>query len=229
MTNKENNFENDEVGRLLGSLKRVDAPGDFDFRVRAHIAAGQPATKGTWLPITARVTAVASIMLAAGYFGFRSFYSPPPTPQQASSVPAPIVRQTAAVQPQTPQVAESVPSNNARPRDEIALRSPNADEKVVGSARQSKGPKVNKKGGSFDVSLGISSPRAPRKSARDSLSEIGIGANASGSDWAVSEVKQNSAAERSGLKVGDIIVGGKVGKTVRVRRDGKIVQIELKP
>jgi len=41
-------------------------------------------------------------------------------------------------------------------------------------------------------------------------------------------VKQNSRAERSGLKAGDVIEAVK-GNTVRVRRGGKVVSVKLKP
>ncbi len=45
MANKENIYnapENDEIHRLLGTLKRVEAPKDFDFHVRARIAKSRP-------------------------------------------------------------------------------------------------------------------------------------------------------------------------------------------
>jgi len=43
MGNEEQKFNEDEsVSKLLGGLKRVDAPNDFDFRVRARIAEGKP-------------------------------------------------------------------------------------------------------------------------------------------------------------------------------------------
>jgi len=56
-------------------------------------------------------------------------------------------------------------------------------------------------------------------------------------------VKKGSSAERSGLRAGDVVEGindkpvsdktsfnGKfAGKSVQVRRDGKIVRIDLKP
>ena len=46
--------ENDKVARLLGSLKRVDAPANFEKRVRARISeAGRPERDGRpvfWKP-----------------------------------------------------------------------------------------------------------------------------------------------------------------------------------
>src|SRR5436190_4917257 len=77
MANEEKNFENDEINHLLGSLKRVDAPGDFEFRVRARIAAGRPAVRATLLPSFGKAAAMMLLLAAvAGYFGFRSYRSP---------------------------------------------------------------------------------------------------------------------------------------------------------
>ena len=66
---------------------------------------------------------------------------------------------------------------------------------------------------------------------RDGLDiAVGISEPLSGAETdsgTVREVKQNSAAERSGLKPGDVIVG-RSGDTLRVRRNGKIIEIKLK-
>ena len=88
MANKNNNFENDDVSRLLDSLRRADAPGDFDFRVRARVAAGRPASRSTLLATTARVTAALLVILVVGYAGFRSFRSPAIDQAVVPAVPA---------------------------------------------------------------------------------------------------------------------------------------------
>jgi S1-C subfamily serine protease len=77
---------------------------------------------------------------------------------------------------------------------------------------------------------------------KDALSSMGVDANYAGLSWTVGGVRQNSPAERSGLKAGDVIeavnerpLAEKTafeskfsGKTVRVRRDGKVIRIQLK-
>ena len=91
-------FENGPVSKLLGSLKRVEAPGDFDFHVKARIAKGRPADRNAALmPAWVRYAVpLVLLMFAGGYFGFRALYSPvanvqPTTPmaevQQSSTMP----------------------------------------------------------------------------------------------------------------------------------------------
>ena len=74
MSNEEQkNFdlENDPVRSLLGGLKRVEAPGDFDFRVKARIASGRPAGRpSSWLPALAKLSVpLAVLLLIGGFFG----------------------------------------------------------------------------------------------------------------------------------------------------------------
>lgn len=74
MVNESENKDTDAVAGLLGSLPRVEAPNDFDFRVKARIAAGQPA-KIAWFPSVARVAVPLGLVLSVGgYFGYRSNY-----------------------------------------------------------------------------------------------------------------------------------------------------------
>ena len=37
--------DNENVSRLLSAMKRIEAPNDFDFKVRSRIAAGRPAAR----------------------------------------------------------------------------------------------------------------------------------------------------------------------------------------
>lgn len=87
------------------------------------------------------------------------------------------------------------------------------------AARQAKPERKQDGGGSVDMSSTISKP----------LSAIGAETTQSGKAWTVGEVKQNSVADRSGVKSGDVVIKIVPGKFVRVRRDGKIVEIPLKP
>ncbi|MEO7659678.1 MAG: hypothetical protein ABIV48_08685, partial [Pyrinomonadaceae bacterium] len=75
---KTNERESDSISQLLGSLRRVEAPNDFNFRVRARIAKGRRAkVKTDWLPVAVRYAMpLVLLVLIGGYFGFNSFYQP---------------------------------------------------------------------------------------------------------------------------------------------------------
>ena len=87
--------EFEEIGRLIGGLKRVEAPKDFDFHVRARIAKGRPVEQTrSWLPASVRYAAPLVLVLAiGGYVGFRTTYS---TDQAAVPVVAPAPVETAS-------------------------------------------------------------------------------------------------------------------------------------
>jgi C-terminal processing protease CtpA/Prc len=78
---------------------------------------------------------------------------------------------------------------------------------------------------------------------RGVLEFVGVRADFSNLGWKVKSVDSNSMAERSGVKAGDLIEainglpvtdgtqfsGSFTGKNLRVKRDGKTVEIDLKP
>jgi hypothetical protein len=261
MVNEKNNFEEftdsgeEKVAAMLGSLKRVDAPADFDFRVRARIAQGRPAEKRvSWFPTFARVAAPA-VMLAAvgGYFGYNALYD-------TGTVNVPVVADSGPVAI-APVVVPT--SNGIAPAPvattEVAVKAPvNTDETVAGAPKKDTATTAVKKpetpeGGSVDMALreanrpgGVvntsnSSPVIPTStlSVREAFSAMGIRASLSASGWRVSSASGRAAA--AGLKTGDIIeaVNGKSvgantvfdekfsGSTLRVKRDGVAIQISL--
>ncbi|HEX8163822.1 MAG TPA: hypothetical protein VF538_18280 [Pyrinomonadaceae bacterium] len=84
--------EGDSLRALVGSLARVEAPGDFDFRLRARIARSEGArtAHAGWrgfVPGAAWLSAAGCLVLALGVFvHFRPGQSAPPPPAPA---PAP--------------------------------------------------------------------------------------------------------------------------------------------
>src|SRR5688572_29519198 len=71
----EESADEQQISKMLGGLKRVEAPGDFDLRVRGRIAAGKPADKSSWLPVPVRLAVpLGLLLLVGGYFAFNSFY-----------------------------------------------------------------------------------------------------------------------------------------------------------
>lgn len=261
MVNEKNNLQEftdsgeEKVAAMLGSLKRVDAPADFDFRVRARIAQGRPSeTRVSWFPTFARVAAPA-VMLAAvgGYFGYTALYD-------TGAVNVPIVADSGpvAIAPVgVPTSNEIAPAPTAR--TEVAVKAPvNTDETIAAAAKKDTATTAVKKpetpeGGSVDMALreanrpggvvntGNSSPVIPTStlSVREAFSAMGIRASLSASGWRVSSASGRAAA--AGLKTGDIIeaVNGKSvgantvfdekfsGSTLRIKRDGATIQISL--
>ncbi len=254
MKDKQEIVENDPVSKLLGSLKRVQAPGDFDFRVKSRIASGRPVDRNaSWLPNLVRLALpLGLLVMIGGYFGYNALYSAgniavAPVAVVQDVVPIPEIKSTEpAIQPANEIVAKQVESKPVDADNKSTLR-PN-EKRIVSSVPSNRKPG----GGSVDIASGISNPLRPKGfetnrkilpatvSAREVLSFVGVEVDSS---WKVGSVLPNSMAERSGLKTGDVIeainnenvadktaFGNKsIGKTIRVRRDDKSVQIDLKP
>ena len=255
-----------QISGLLGSLKRVEAPGDFSFRVKARIASAHPSTgRGSWLPASVAVAAPLGLALAVGgYFTMTTIYSPatvsPPAVadlRPAELPPIEVIDRNFVAESE-PSVAAIETSSEQSP----VTQPPEIERAVVikPSVRRtsSHAPSLNPGGGSMDITSGIATEFLPKGSnqngrnsadpagvngslpARDMLSTIGADV---GSGWTLGNVKKGSAAERSGLKAGDVVeaindkpvsdktsFNGKfAGKSIRVRRDGKTVRIDLKP
>jgi len=245
----------EKVAAMLGTLKRVDAPADFDFRVRARIAQGRPAeARVSWFPAFARVAAPA-VMLAAvgGYFGYNALYD-------TGTVNVPIVADAGPVA-SAPVVVPT--SNGVAPvpeaTTEVAVAKPpvNTEETVAAAPKKDTNIAVKKpetpEGGSVDMALreanrpgnvvntGNSTPVIPTStlSVREVFNAMGIRASFSGTGWRVSSASGRAAA--AGLKTGDIIetVNGKAvgantvfdekfsGSTLRIKRDGATIQISF--
>lgn len=244
-------IENEPISRLLGGLKRVEAPKDFDFRVKARIANGRPVEKTTsWLPASVRYAVpLVLLVLIGGYFGLSSFYS-------TDGVNVPVVagvpaRDAAPVVAPPPNDDVVMPTNDivaeridAQPPASVNKIAPKQPEKTV-STRKSKVERPG--GGSYDTAstvpvtlspTGIEQnsnlpqvPQTPVKkvqlSAKDFLTSIGITASFPGSGGRIQSV--GGAAAIAGVKAGDVIESVNVQSgSIRVRRDGKSILIGLK-
>jgi len=247
-----------QISGLLGSLKRVEAPGDFGFRVRARIASARPSTgRGSWLPASAAVAAPLGLVLAVGgYFTMTTIYSPATVspPAVADLRPAELppldVIDRNFVGESAPDVAALGPGTEQSP---MVVQPREIDRAIVArpSVKRTGShlPSSDPGGGSEVLASGIvneippkgsNNGRNPADPARDVLSTMGADV---GSGWTLGNVKKGSSAERSGLKAGDVVeaindkpvsdktsFNGKfAGKSIRVRRDGKTVRIDLKP
>ena len=250
--------ETDEaVAGLVGSLPRVEAPGDFDMRVRARIAAGRPAAR-SWTPAFAGVAVSMALLLAlGGYFGYNALYQSQPGTlpvAQTQSEPAPMVSPDSGTAMPTNEVVAETITPQPQQGDEQSTR--DSSKPPSSSARTSD----RTGGGSFDqatretkqiLPLGLS-PDTQNVNASDSGASIstndvfgilGIKADYTLEGWKVESVTPNNMADRSGVKAGDVVEAlndkplterstfGRTfdGKSVRVRRNGQSIKLELKP
>lgn len=245
-----------DVGKLLGTLGRVEPPGDFDVRVRARIAAGKRARRSL-LPF-ARIAVPAALLLAVGgYFGYLSFFGP---------VDVPPVTETRAVPDSQPQLPSMPPANTLAIRpDEVAVRaaSPNNSLSTLPGPKTPEAvrPSDEQGGGSVDFSFPTARRRLPRGldpdrvitdanigsdaklSAATVMGMLGISAACSASGCRVRAVSPNSIAANSGVVAGDVIEaidgtavnagtsfnGQFSAASVRVRRGGATQNISLRP
>lgn len=248
---KDQDTAHEPISHLLGSLQRVEAPNDFDFRLKARIAKGRPTEKtGSWLPSSVRFALpLALLVLVGGYFGLNSVFS-------GDGSPVPVVESVQAIEadrfvaassdevtvPAPREVAsESVADGLSEPAGRVATR---RTGKVI-PTRNPEG--VRSGGGSYDAAIketvnltsaGSSTnanssgiPNAPVKSsellARDFLISVGIYASFAGSGGRIQSV--GGAAAAAGVKAGDVIESINVqGSAIRVRRDDKIISLSIK-
>jgi len=250
MGNEEQKIRDEEqVRRLLGELNRVEAPNDFYFGVKARIAKGKPTDQSpSWLPVTVRY-AVPLVLLAliGGYFAFNVLYSP-----NIASVPAIAVVQPNQVAPVPSNEGVVSPTNEvitdrteAKPPETVAKTRLPAPIKKAPPKTESPG------GGSIDFSFPVGvkidarpadpSSRSLQISAKSVLTLIGVTATFDASGWNAVSVRANSIADHSGLRAGDVIeamndqplsektafANRSILRNVRVRRDGKSIQVEL--
>jgi membrane-associated protease RseP (regulator of RpoE activity) len=258
MVEKKYNFEDEQsVADLLGSLPRVEAPGNFDIGVRSRIANGRPSSRSAWLIPSAAAVSLCSMVLAAVAFIYLGGSEPQVADAtQPSSAPrvAPEKSQpefTAVVDPEpanmNPRVTDSSPpetggASNVRPRPTVPPRGggsydtavkPSADPIVPkGIPTPGSTPNINIKPPTTDVKV----------PAREILQLIGLDAEFGDAGWRVQRVTDNSAAAKSEIRVGDVVeaiddtkvVGdttfesGFSGKSLTVVRDGVRQTIRLR-
>lgn len=216
-----------QIAEMLSSLKRVDAPTNFDIRVRARIARGAKVSATSWTTNLVRVGAlatVAAVIAVGGYFAFNSINT------GHNDVPA-----VAEVQPQTQNPIVEQPSSNittsessnptvVKPSNELVAQN---DVPTNGNAKTN-GPNSTEDratGGSTELAVRESQKIFPRgvdpnakapanakgvnPNARVSVSQIlefiGVNATWAGGGWRVDSVESSNIAGRSGIKTGDVI------------------------
>jgi hypothetical protein len=242
--------DDEKIRRMLGDLNRVDAPKDFDFRLKARIAASSAADFRPRSFPALRIAAPLALALAVlAFFLLSGIYSVDnnSVPQIAGGdVPMPNVNKdkpgefvAGNLQPEGPEQN----SDEANKPKNLELAA-NID-KPKKDAPQAE----NNGGGSRDTTVtepnvvlpgGFGSKNSI--AVKEVLEMLGIEASLSGKKWKVKAIRQNSTAERAGVKNGDIVEainGVKLpeqtitlngvfnGKTLTVLRGGAKLEINL--
>ena len=235
----QNSEEREPVAKLLAGLKRVEAPANFDFGVKARIAAGKPAEKRRFrIPaLVGNAMPLVLLLLVGAYFGFNAIYSTKdaylPAVAEAPMTSAPQLPQpTVEVAPVPEQMAAVKKPDTIAPVADFPVKKPVT------------APVARPGGGSFDETSGVGHKiyRNTQIPAKDVLTLLGAKGSFGENGWKVEAPTANSLAERSGVQAGDVIeaindqaVTEKTSfrsrsgiKSVRVRRDGKSIDIPLK-
>lgn len=200
--------DDERVGRLISRLGRVDAPPDFEARVRARIAARSAAPKPRrvrWLLPAASTIALLVVLALLIPNAFR----------RDSQVLATAVRTDSIAVNIIPRLPDDVGVPDGRTADPtvpdskprlVRTRRPYRDERssVDFSLRQSRrGPPR----AASDPKIGAHPFQSPASITIGSvLTDLGIESNVVGRSIFVRSVRENSVAARSGVTVGDSVV-----------------------
>ena len=219
----------EQVAELLGGLKKVEAPQNFERHVFARLSTqDKDSSRFGFLKLAVPTAALAGL----GLFLFLSGYLGGEVPTVDAVATQPDTRKS---QPLAPPQNSTVAQNNVQPPREF--RGPETAEArpstQVEQPNQLQPPSLKEKkrpgvGGSQDFGSGdggrTSAPgidsnsrpgsdpdmeklmRRPSILASDVLRYTGVTADFRAGGWTVNSVTQKSVAERVGLKAGDIIL-----------------------
>ena len=246
------------VSRLVAELEPVEAPANFERRVMSQIAEGKPRQRSMFaFPALVYALPAVVVLLLGAFFIFKMRQPAVVQSEIADSQPASTLEQAPAQsQPTLAPQAPTIAQNEANPA---------APQSSSTQQTQSRQPAVtNSNAGGGSITFGQNQTRQPMPEGLDprshrtnvnpkeiiSSTPIGIGeilmmigmTAEFNNEWRVTGVTTNSPAERSGVKVGDLIVtindqqltarttyqGTGTFSTLTVRRDGKVIPIKLK-
>ena len=225
MVEKKYNFEDEQsIAGLLGTLPRVEAPGNFDAHVRSRIAKGRPASRVGWLIPSAAAVSLCAIFLAAVAFVYLRGAEPQIADVRQSDV-APIVA-SQSPNSEFAVAADPVPEN-IQPDLREAQAISTVPERTNVPIRGKVSPSPDRGGSYVDrairpsadpiVPTGIptpgSTPEANVKppnttvkvSAREIFQLIGLDAEFRDVGWQVQKVTDNSTAAKSDIRLGDVV------------------------
>ncbi|HEV8593425.1 MAG TPA: hypothetical protein VGQ55_15075 [Pyrinomonadaceae bacterium] len=241
---EELNQDDGKVASMLGALKRVEAPADFDLQLKGRIARGAPATGSALAPwirfaaIPGALGALALFLMFSGVFTFNSNSVPPVADlsqgKQETIVPQPIptveTRTTApSIIEDTEDVADVKETVPVQPVQRTIRKPIDSRPRGGGSVERTLGVPtkvINPPGINPEAVNTNQRPRGFESggiSIQSVLSAFGIDVEQAAEGWKVKAVSANSAGERSGIQtadlvemVGDQAVKGKVSLPGRV-------------
>ena len=238
-----------DVAALLSALPRVEAPGNFEFGVRAKIAAGESAGSRWSLLTLLKVTAPLALLLVVTAIVFLYGTTAPIDVEtvavgpHSAEAPAP-VRVTPDVAPNAPVAVQ--PTGESQREVAAPVRKEGPLRAADTTRRQNKkepSEDVSLKPGSRDIALGSANTISPpgfksldRNSGtnanaasitdvpiRDVLGILGLTVEFGGGASRVRSVAGNSLAAHAGMKSGDVIEtidGRGVNADTKLKGDG---------
>jgi hypothetical protein len=221
MSNK--NFQNEEeilsgddaqVRQMLGDLKRVDAPKDFDFRLKARIAASSAKDFEPRLFPALRIAAPLALALAVlAFFVVSGIYSVDnnSVPQIAGGdIPIPNInkdkpREEFVAGNSLPENSEQNPGETDKPKDQELAANPDKPKKDAPQTENNGGGSRDSTSRDPNVILPGGFESKNPLAVKGVLEVMGIEAVFSNEKWKVESVAPNSRAMRAGVKTGDVI------------------------
>jgi hypothetical protein len=232
-----NTENNESITNLLGGLRRVEAPENFEFGVKARIANGEPKESASpfgFLKIAIPTAALAGLAAFLYMSGF--VFGDIPTVQVAEDTTKPATVVPATVR--TEVVASKDPDTVSTTREThiASARASGSNNRSRGTVNAVKQPNG---GGSIDQTLNPDRPIKRVVSVQKVLESAGISAEFQGERCVANSV--NGTAERIGVKSGDVILtvnnvpvkssttfeDGVELKSVRVNRGGRNLKLSF--
>jgi hypothetical protein len=217
--------DEEAISRLVGDLRHVEAPANFERRVMSQIAEGEPKTPSLFSFPAIVLAASAVVVLLVGSIVFYNMRRTVAQENEVVQMPVttPVRQSTAPAQPPVAPLSSPNPETAARNDREPA-------QQITAPYRQIQRPlsipgNSNSGGGSFDRGQNQIKPLypqgfdpKPRRNntntsevistesipVKDVLMMLGISAEFKDA-WIIQSVSKNSSGERSGVKVGDLI------------------------
>jgi len=247
-----------KVAHLLAGLKRVDAPTNFEFRLKARLANATPPARG-FVPAFVKYAAPVALVAAVSSVLFVNSSKSPETtastagmlPQINVSQPANSAAEVALPPPAAVEAVTERPVLAANPKRLTPLARPQVGTDVRTPKEQNRSKDIALKGSRMILPRGFNSntqtielpPTSDIKPLRPAIDVFPILGIDAGYDegWKVRAIRKNSPADRAGVKAGDVLEAiddnqlgkdamfksGFNGKVIKVKRDGKSVDLSL--
>ena len=213
------------IADLLGALPRAEAPSNFEFGMKARIAADDAGSRASLIPFLKVAAPLTLVLLVAA---FVIFYAALPTDSRIDPVAE--VAGPAPIRNSEPETAATVAPSVTAPEPRAA--EPARDDRVaapvfagpVRRAPKRQAANTAPGGGSFVQSYGVANVRTPRGfepvtptrnanaaigareiPVQEMFEMLGVKAEFVSGGWTVRSTAANSVAARAGLQADDVI------------------------